>query len=171
MTKTRKLIFSAVALVFLAAVVVGFYRYQLERQRQGEEALALIEAGIAQFQQNQYESAVETFRSIPEGATKDWRPPYYVGAALIQLRDFEAAVVSLEEALSLNDEEERIPFALGVAYFKLGELSLSKGYFHAVLKINPNNADAKGLMDIMANLERNQPPAAPPDEDEEDTSH
>jgi len=167
MTKTRKLIFSAVGLVLIAAVVVGTYQYRLERQRQSEEALALTETGIAHFQQNQYESAVETLRSIPEGATKDWRPPYYMGAALIQLRDFEAAVVALEEALSLNDKEERIPFALGVTYFKLGELGLSKSYFHTVLEINPNNADAKGLMDIMANLERKQPAAATPDTDAE----
>jgi len=156
MTNTRKWFFSAVGLVLIAAVVAGIFQYRIERQHQAEEALALIEVGIAQFKNNQYETAVETFRSIPEGAIKDWRPPYYVGTALIQLRDYEAAVVSLEDALSLNNMEEGIPFALGVAYFKLGKLGLSKSYFHTVLEINPNNADAKGLMDIMANLERQQ---------------
>jgi Flp pilus assembly protein TadD len=163
--------FSAVGLVLLAVAVAGTYQYRLEQQRQSEEALALIETGIAQFRQNQYESAVETLRSIPEGAIRDWRTPYYIGAAHIQLGDFEAAVVALEEALSLSDKEEEIPFALGVAYFKLGKLGLSKGYFHAVLEINPNNTDAKGLMDIMANLERQQPAAPTPDENMENTNH
>lgn len=163
MTKMRKLIFSAVGLALIAAVVAGVYQNRLERQRQGEEALALIETGIAQFRQNQYESAVETLRSIPEGTIRDWRPHYYLGAALVQLRDYEAAVVSLEEAFRLNEQEESIAFALGVANFKLGNLGLSKGYFHAALQINPENADAKGLMDIMANLERRQPAAATPD--------
>ena len=139
MTKTRKLFFSAVGLALIAAVVAGIYQYQLERQRQSEEALALTETGIAQFQQNQYESAVETLRSIPEGTIRDWRPHYYLGAALVQLRDYEAAVASLEEAFRLNEQEESIAFALGVAYFKLGNLGLSKGYFHAALQINPEN--------------------------------
>jgi Flp pilus assembly protein TadD len=171
MTKTQKIFFSAVGLVLLAAAVAGTYQYRLEQQRQNEAALALIETGIAQFKQNQYASAVETLRSIPEGVIEDWRAPYYIGTALIQLRDFEGAVVSLEEALSLNDKEEGIPFALGVAYFKLGKLGLSKSYFHTVLEINPNNADAKGLMDIMANLERQQPAAPTPDENMENTNH
>jgi hypothetical protein len=42
-----------------------------------------------------------------------------------------------------------------VAYFKLGNLKLAKGYFASVLEINPNDEQAKGLMDIMAKLERN----------------
>ena len=54
-------------------------------------------------------------------------------------------------------------FALGVAYFKLGNLALSKAYFAAVLQINPGNEEAKGLMDIMARLERQSNAAAEPE--------
>jgi len=175
MTKVRKSLFVVIGIALIAAVVTGGYQYRVEQQRQGEEALALFETGVAQFNQKQYEAAAKTLRSIPEGTIQDWRPHYYLGATLVQLKDYTAAVVSLEEAFSLNEEEESIAFALGVAYFKMGNLGLSKSYFHATLQINPDNADAKGLMDIMANLERNQPgetaaDVTPPDESKEDTS-
>lgn len=171
MTKSPKLL-AAIGVVLIAALVVGVYQYRLEQQRQSEQALALFVAGIDQFKQKQYAAAVETLRSVPEGVIEDWRLPYYQGASLVQLKDYEAAVVSLEEAWSLNNMEEGIPFALAVAYFKLGNLGLSKSYFHSVLEINPDNADAKGLMDIMAGIERGQPDeaaddATPPDESKE----
>ncbi len=174
MTKSPKLLV-ALGVVLVAVVVVGGYQYRVEQQQQREEALVLIETGITQFKQQQFESAVEALRSIPEGVIEDWRLPYYQGASLVQLKDFEAAAVLLEEAWSLNNTEEGIPFALAITYFKLGNLGLSKSYFHSVLEINPDNADAKGLMDIMANLERNQPgetaaDVPPPDESKEETS-
>ena len=36
----------------------------------------------------------------------------------------------------------------------MGNLKLARGYFASVLAINPNDEQAKGLMDIMAKLER-----------------
>ena len=156
-TRMRKLLIATISLVLITAVVAAAYLYQVERQRQAEEATVLLEQGIAQFQQKQYETALETLRSIPQGAVENWRISYHTGATLIKLKDYESAAVSLEEALILNSKEKDIPFALGVVYFKLGNLSLSKSYFHSVLELDPAHEEAKGLMDIMAKLERQQP--------------
>lgn len=156
MTTARKLLIATISLVLITAFVAAAYLYQVEQQRQAEEATALMEQGITQFQQKQYETALVTLRSIPKAAVEDWRIPYYTGAILIKLKDYESAAVSLEEALILNGNEKDIPFALGVAYFKLGNLSLSKSYFHSVLEIDPSHSEARGLMDIMAKLERLQ---------------
>ncbi len=157
MTKVRKLLVAGFGLVLIAAVVAAAYEYRIERQRQVEEAAVLLLEGIAQFHQEQYETALETLHSIPQGAIEDWRISYYTGATLIKLQDYAAAAVSLEEALTLNSKEEDIPFALGIVYYKLGNLSLSKSYFHSVLEIDPGHEEAKGLMDIMAKMERQQP--------------
>ena len=159
----------------IITIVFGLYQYEVKRQQQIDEARVQVEIGIMQFKQKDYQGALQTLRATPAVGMQDWRSPYYQGASLVQLKNYEEAVVALEEAWSLNQTDERIPFALAVAYFKLGNLSLAKGYFHAVLKLNPENADAKGLMDIMANLERNQPgetaaDVTPPDESKEDTS-
>ena len=90
-----------------------------------------------------------------------------MGSALVQLKEFESAVRQLEKAHLLNSEEKNILFALGVTYYKLGNLSLSKAYFAAVLELDPGNEEAKGLMDIMANLERIQPGVAKTEQEPE----
>lgn len=154
MTKARKVFVAAIGLVSIAAVVTTAYLYRSEQQRQSSEATVLLEKGIAQFREEQYEQALQTLGSIPAGTIKDWRAPYYMGSALIQLKDYESAAVQLEEALSLSKHEKNVLFALGVVYYKLGNISLSKGYFAAVIEIDPGHEEAKGLMDIMANLER-----------------
>lgn len=141
----------------VVALIVGansFYR--AEHRRQLADVHALIDEGIAQFRAEQYELSAQTLGSIPENSTQDWHVPYYLGSALIQLKDYEKGAVKLEEALALNPSEKNALFALGVVYYKLGNLSLSKAYFASVLDIDPSHEEAKGLMDIMARLERYQ---------------
>ncbi len=158
---------AGVGILLIAAVGVAAYQYRIERQNQAIEATVLLQEGIAQFHQDQYETALTTLRSIPQGLIEDWRIRYYTGAALIKLNDYELAAVALEDALAQSSTEKDIPFALGVVYFKLGNLSLSKSYFHRVLEIDPGHEEAKGLMDIMARLERQQPDLASQPVDEE----
>jgi tetratricopeptide (TPR) repeat protein len=153
----NRILLVAGAGVLVVALIAGansFYR--MEQQRQLGDAHALINEGIAQFRAEQYEQSVQTLGSIPEGLIEDWHLPYYLGSALIQLKDYEQGAARLEEALALNPTDKNALFALGVAYYKLGNLSLSKAYFASVLEIDPGNEEAKGLMDIMAGLERYQ---------------
>ena len=79
---------------------------------------------------------------------------YDQGSEHIKLKDYESALESLEQAHVLNPEDTGTLFALGVVYYKLGNLKLAKSYFASVLEINPNDEQAKGLMDMMAKLER-----------------
>ena len=87
-------------------------------------------------------------------ARQEARTLYDQGSEHIQLKDYEAALESLEQAHILNPEDTGTLFALGVVYYKLGNLKLAKSYFASVLEINPNDEQAKGLMDMMAKLER-----------------
>ena len=72
----------------------------------------------------------------------------------MMLKDYDTAAASLESALVRDPQDTGVLYALGVVWYKLGDISLAKGYFAAVLEINPNDEQAKGLMDIMARLER-----------------
>jgi tetratricopeptide (TPR) repeat protein len=148
--------------VIALAVVFGVVLPdRADKQRQLAKTHAQIREGITQFRAEQYELSVQTLSSIPEERVDDWHVPYYLGSALIQLKDYENGAARLEEALVLNPQNENILFALGVAYFKQGKLDLSKAYFASVVEIDPNHEEAKGLMDIMAKLERQS--SAPPD--------
>jgi len=146
------------ALVALLLVVTGgaFYLYDKQRQSDIAQARASLDRGIALFQEKKYREALTLLQGIPDGKISDWRLPYYVATSQVMLKDYSTAAPILEKALALNPRETRILFELGVVYFKLGKLSLSKAYFGSVVEIDPDNKDAKGLMDIMAELERKQ---------------
>jgi tetratricopeptide (TPR) repeat protein len=114
----------------------------------------LLADGIGHYEREEYEMALEALRQVPDGQAETVRARYYEGSSYMMLKDYEAAIVSLESALALDPKNMGVLYALGVAYFKLGNLAVAKGYFGAVLEINPNDEQAKGLRDIMAKLER-----------------
>jgi tetratricopeptide (TPR) repeat protein len=150
------------AFAFVLAVASLFYLQRTGPKESLREAVVL-ESGIALFRENKYQESFEVLRGIAPGNPQEWRAKYYQGSALIMLKNHESAVVYLEQAFALNDRETRIMHALGVAYYKLGNLKMSKGYFAALLEVDPNNEEAKGLMDIMTSLERTQPGEAQED--------
>ena len=154
--RRRAMLAVGVGVIVVAVIFAASSFYSVEQQRQFGDVHAVINEGIAQFRAEQYELSAQTLGSIPDDLVEDWHVPYYLGSALIQLKDYETGAARLEEAMALNPNDENVLFALGVAYYKLGNLSLSKAYFASVLQIDPGHEEAKGLMDIMASLERNQ---------------
>jgi len=159
-TKSRKLLIVGIVLILAAVVVATVYVKRIEKERLAGEAVVLMDKGMDQFRQQQYALSLETLGGISEDIYQNWHINYYMGSALIKLKNFEPAAAELEKAYALNNKEHNVLFALGVVYYKLGNLSLSKAYFAKVLEIDPGNEEAKGLMDIMANLERQQPDTA-----------
>lgn len=146
---------AAILLVLLA--VAGFlHLYNTNQQEIREQAVQSLDLGISLFRENKYTESLEVLQGIPEGVLEDWHLPYYTATAMVMLKDYESAVPELENALALSPQETVILFELGVVYYKLGKLALSKGYFTSVVEIDPSNEEARGLMDIMAKLERNQ---------------
>ena len=144
--KHRLSLVAGVGLATVAlAIVVATLANRVERERQIGEMQAVVERGIAQFRAEQYELSLETLGSIPEHLVVDWHIPYYQGSALVQLKEYRKGADFLENALALNPNEENVLFALGVVYFKLGNLALSKAYFASVLEIDPDHEDAKGM--------------------------
>ena len=157
--KSNNWLIGGITLALVVAIFAAIYVDRidgLEKDRQLENATLLINQGIEEFQQKQYQQSLETLGGISEDVHQDWHINYYMGSSLIMLRDYEPAAVELEKALTLNGKESVILYALGVVYYKMGNLSLSKAYFGKVLEVDPDNDDARGLMDIVANLERQQ---------------
>jgi tetratricopeptide (TPR) repeat protein len=159
MTKSALILYMIVAL-FLVLAVGGFlHLYNTQQEETKQQAITSLDQGIALFQEKKYAESLEVLQGIPDGVVRDWHLPYYTATAHVMLKDYESAAPILEKALELNPENTQIMFELGVIYYKLGNLALSKGYFGSVIAIDPSNEEAKGLMDIMANLERQQPGA------------
>jgi tetratricopeptide (TPR) repeat protein len=150
------MIWGIAALILLLAATAFFF-LDFDNPENTVQSTASIDAGVARFNEKNYDEALPIFEAVPDGDPQKWRALYYQGSSYIMLKDYQAAVEFLEHALTLNPTHTPTMHALGVAYFKLGNLKLSKAYFASVLAIEPGNEEAKGLMDIMANLERQQP--------------
>jgi tetratricopeptide (TPR) repeat protein len=148
-------------LVLVAAVWV--YVKNSGQQEKHIRADRKIESGIALFKDNKYPEALEIFENIPPGSPREWYLRYYQGSAYIMLKDYPPAITYLEQALALNPTETQIMHALGVAYYKLGKLKISKSYYVSVLEIDPDDDEARGLMEIMTNLEKRQLEAQRPE--------
>jgi tetratricopeptide (TPR) repeat protein len=153
----------AVVILLGALWIYSAQTNQEMQSAQGEQALA---QGISLFDDKQYPEALEALQRVPQGSSYEAKARYYRGVTQMMLKDFEAAASQLEGALELQGQDPATLFALGVSYFKLGNLKLARGYFAAVLEIpatSPKQTElmeeAKGLMDIMAQLERQQPGA------------
>ena len=149
----KSLAIGAGALLLLAGVL-GFFVLQPDPEPVSYSATELLADGIGHFERKEYDLALEVLQQVPDDLPQSAQARYYEGSSHLMLRDNEAAVASLESALALEPRNTGVLYALGVAYYKLGNLAVAKGYFGAVLEINPNDEQAKGLMDIMAKLER-----------------
>jgi len=153
----RTVVMVLAGVVFLALAVSGLVYQQ---KREAAEAAAREEAlqrAIALYQEKDYAGSLALLETIPADEIDDWHAHYYAGASHMMLKDYPAAAEALERALALKPAETGTLYALGVVYYKLGNLELAKSYFRAVLDIEPDDQHAKGLMDIMARLEREQP--------------
>lgn len=155
------------ALVLMLATGGLFHLYNTKQEENRQQAITTLDRGVALFREKKYTESLKLLQGIPDGVIDDWHLPYYTATALVMLKDYQPAALKLEEALVLNPQETAILFELGVVYFKLGKLGLSKGYFATVVEIDPTNEEAKGLMDIMANLERIQPGNTEPEPEKE----
>ena len=165
MTNKLKIVLgSAVAIVLILSVVLWFFVLQPDRQENSGQWQTRLQTGIASFNEKQYRKALESLQTIPSDSAQGAKARYYQGSAHLMLKDFESAVTYLEQALALDSHDTGTMYALGVAYYKLGNLKLAKSYFASVLKLNPNDQQAKGLLDIMARLERHS--ATKPDDAE-----
>ena len=151
----KSLAWGALAILIIA-VAAGIFNSRTSQQQTTEESALILQSGIDLFNQQKHAEALAVLESIPEGSDQKWQARYYQGSALIMVKDYQPAIGYLEEALTLAPTETRIMHALGVAYYKLGNLKLSKAYYASILEIDPADEEAKGLMDIMAGLLRTQ---------------
>jgi tetratricopeptide (TPR) repeat protein len=153
MNISSRILYAGAGLLLAGLVAVYIYWYPAAEPVDSPESEILLRQGIALFQQKKYTETLQELGQIPGNAV-DWRVRYYQGSAHLMLRNYEAAIDSLEQASVLNDRESRILYALGVVYFKLGKIKLAKGYFASALEVNPDDENARGLLNTMSKIER-----------------
>jgi len=153
--KLKIILLSGTGALLVLAVALWFLVLQPNQQKEAKQAELWLASGINLFNEKKFNETLDTLARIPSGTAEEAQVRYYQGSAFVMLKDYESAVDYLGQAHRLNSQDTGTLYALGVAYFKLGKLKLAKSYFASVLEINPKDEQAKGLLDIMARLERN----------------
>jgi Flp pilus assembly protein TadD len=153
--KLKIILITSVGALLLLSVALWFLVLQPDLHSVAKQEEVLLASGIRLFKEKKFNESLETLARIPSGSTQEAKARYYQGSAYMMLKDYESAADNLEQALVLDSQDVGVFYGLGVAYYKLGNLKLARGYFASVLEINPNDEHAKGLMDILAKLERN----------------
>jgi tetratricopeptide (TPR) repeat protein len=135
------------------SVVVWILVAQSQRQVDETQAESALSAGIELFQKNRFSEAIELLQAVPAGSAKESLARYYEGSAYMMLGDTDKAIEKLQLAQARTPLDPRVLFALGVASYN----------FSSVLEINPMDdrerelwEQARGLVDIMASVERRQ---------------
>jgi Flp pilus assembly protein TadD len=163
MKKSRRILITGLSIVLAASAALSIYLYKENQQEEALQNQLLLDQGIAFYKQANYTEALQTLENIAPGAAQDWQVPYYKGATLVRLKNYQQAATQLEESKLLNSSETQILYLLGVVYYKLGNLELAEGYFAATLELDPDHEQARGLMGVMSNLQKAQEqPGSPP---------
>ena len=158
MKKSRQIIITGLSIILATGAAVSVYLYKMDQQEEARQNELILDEGIALYNQTKYPEALQILETIEPGTIEDWRLPFYQGAVSVRLKDYQSAATYLEQARSLKGDETQVLYLLGVVYFKLGNLKLSEGYFAATLELDPTHDEARGLMGVMADLQKIQPP-------------
>lgn len=164
MSKQKNILAAGTAAIAIAAIAYWMLVQQPARQAEAARVeQAMLASGVRLYGEKEFEKALQVFERIQGDSDRAAEARYYQGNAYILLKDYVSAAEQLEQSLALNDRDADTRFALGVVYYKLGNLQLARAYFASVLEIEPETdedrerrEEAAGLMDIVARLERQQ---------------
>lgn len=92
----------AAGALFVLAGALWFLVPQPDREVAWLSPDELLADGIAHFESKEYDLALEVLRQVPDGRVQTARARYYEGSSHMMLKDYEAAIVSLESALALD---------------------------------------------------------------------
>lgn len=75
--------------------------------------------------------------------------------ALINLNRFEEALICCDKYLNLNQKNEKMFYAKGFVFIKLGKIEEAKNCFYEALELNPNYEEAKKGKKFISSLKKN----------------
>lgn len=114
------------------------------------EPAQLNATGNARFAEEDWEAAAEAYAAAQAEAPDSAALAYNLGNAAFRQEDVEGARRHLLEALGLDDGAltRRIHFNLGNLAFNLGDPAAAADSFKAVLRADPQDADAKHNLEL-----------------------
>jgi len=75
---------------------------------------------------------------LEKSPQKSYKGFFYYGIALYKLSDFESAVKSFTQALSLSDSDPQLHYNLALAYFKLELYNQAVDHWRKCIRLDPS---------------------------------
>jgi tetratricopeptide (TPR) repeat protein len=122
---------------------------------QGQSA---YDQGIAAFRAGRTAEAIRLLKEAVSENPRDQRSYMVLGAAHIQRREFDDAIVAFERARDIRPDQAPVHYNLGLAYQRAGRPQEAQVAFRAALEVDPSYEKAKEALDRAA---PQQAPATP----------
>jgi len=132
----------------------------------GSQLFQHVDAGNRAYEEERFEDALAEYREARLVAPDEPAVGYNLGNTLHRLRRFEEAAVLSEEALRTTSDPQlaqSLRYALGGHAMERGLLLQARDHYIEVLRLDPNDFDAKANLELVLSLI--EPGSAPPPED------
>ncbi|MBN2141201.1 MAG: tetratricopeptide repeat protein [Desulfovibrionaceae bacterium] len=110
--------------------------------------------GIALKRQGKWRQAVDNYKKALTIAPKDEGLFYNLAMAYMDGKEYRSAVDSLNKGLKINPLfwkiSDGVSYNLGFIYYSDGDNSLAEHFFQKALELNPDNAEARKMLSILA---------------------
>lgn len=119
--------------------------------QKGAPAEARFDLGFVLYSQGRYREAQVQFDMASRAQVTEPSLPYYLGASLFRLKEYERAEQTLNLALeSVPDMEVNIRFYLGASYYEMGRYSRSIRNLRRCLELSPGPKVAQRAEELLA---------------------
>lgn len=119
--------------------------------KEGAPLEAHYDLGFVLYSQGRYREAAVQFDIAYRNEMKEQALPYYLGASLFKIKEYDRAVVALEGALdTVPDVESNIRYYLGASYFALKKYRKSQINLEKCLELNPGPKVTKSASELLA---------------------
>lgn len=108
-----------------------------------EDANSYLKVGLAYYEKQQYEKALEYFLSAERLNPNDYHINYHLGRVYHRLTEYTKAVSSFEKALSLNAKCHECLYKLSSAYYELAQYDVAFEKIKKAAKLNPDYKNAE----------------------------
>lgn len=149
------------------SLALGFLPWRDGRSHEDELAMRHLAGGVQLYRHHQnlfFHRDLPKRREILDWAERQlraaitldprrWGAYFYLGNISFVQNRYGEAIPLFEKVLTLNPDFPEAYNALGIIYYKVGKLDLSRAYFEASLKLH-DNPQVKGLLDLVIQLQK-----------------
>ncbi|HUH05627.1 MAG TPA: tetratricopeptide repeat protein, partial [Kofleriaceae bacterium] len=110
--------------------------------------------GAISYREGKLQESLWYLRRAVKKSPRSVRIRYNLALSLSASKDMDKALAEIETGLALDSKHVGLTYLRGVALLRKGEAGQAREAFQAVLKLDPDHADARHNLDLLDRMER-----------------